>query len=176
MTDRDPDGVAPYDERPSKSQRKRDMTALQELGEKLAALAPDALKKMPLDEHLLNTLLQAQKMAQREARRRHLQLVGKLMRNADIEAIQQAYDNAQSGSREAARALHELEQWRARLLKEGDKAVGEALQVFPGVEAQQLRQLIRDAKREAEQQKPLVAARKLFQYLKQYQTQPAELD
>jgi ribosome-associated protein len=55
------------------------------------------------------------------------------------------------------------------LIKEGDKAVGEALQVFPGIEAQPLRQLIRDAKREAEQQKPPVALRKLFQYLKQFQ-------
>lgn len=155
--------------RPSKSQRKRDMTALQELGEKLVGLAPEILKKLPLDERLLDTLLQAQKMTQREARRRHLQLVGKLMRSADAEAIQFAYDNTQSGSREAARALHSLEQWRARLLQDGDQAVGEALQVFPGVEAQQLRQLVRDARKETEQQKPPVAARKLFQYLKQFQ-------
>lgn len=170
MTDRDPDGVAPYDERPSKSQRKRDMTALQELGEKLAALAPDALKKMPLDEHLLDTLLQAQKMVQREARRRHLQLVGKLMRVADVAAIQAAYDALQSGSLEATRSLHELEQWRARLLQGDDKAVvGEALRVFPGMEAQQLRQLIRDAQREAALSRPPIAARKLFQYLKRHQ-------
>lgn len=162
------------DDRPSKSQRKRESTAQQELGEKLVALAPDVLKKMPLDEQLLETLLQTQKMTQREARRRHLQRVGKLMRNADVDAIQLAYDNTQSMSREAAHALHELEHWRARLLREGDSAVGEALQVFPGIEAQPLRQLIRDARRETEHQKAPVAARKLFQYLKSFQLSAAE--
>lgn len=167
-----PEGNAPedgLDERPSKSSLKREMLALQALGKKLAELTPDVLKKMPLDERLLETILQLQKMTQREAHRRHLQLVGKLMREADIAAVKLAYENTQTGSIEASRALHELEQWRARLLKEGDKAIGEALQRFPGIEAQQLRQLLRDARREAEQQKPPVAMRKLFQYLKQYQ-------
>ena len=157
-------------DRPSKSQRKRDMTALQELGEKLADLSADLLKTFPLDEQLLETLLQAQRITQREARRRHLQRVGKLMRAADAEAIQVAYDNSQSGSREAARRLHELEQWRARLLREGDAAIGAVLEAFPGIEAQPLRQLIRDARRETEQQKPPQAARKLFQMLKAFQS------
>ncbi|HQQ74753.1 MAG TPA: ribosome biogenesis factor YjgA [Pseudomonadales bacterium] len=160
------------DERPSKSQRKRDMNALQALGLKLSGLSVDALKKMPLDENLLDAILQHQKIFQREAGRRHLQLIGKLMRFADIEAVQAAYDSTQTVSREASQALHELEHWRTRLLNEGDKAVGEAMQVFPGIEAQPLRQLIRDAKREAEQQKSPMAARKLFQYLKQFQSTP----
>ena len=157
------------DERPSKSSLKREMLALQALGKKLSELTPDALKKMPLDENLLDAILQHQKMFQREAGRRHLQLIGKLMREADIEAVKLAYENTQTGGIEAGRSLHELEHWRTRLLDEGDKAVGEALQTFPGIEAQPLRQLIRDAKREATQQKPPVALRKLFQYLKQYQ-------
>jgi ribosome-associated protein len=157
------------DERPSKSSLKREMLALQALGKKLAELTPETLRKMPLDERLLDTILQLQKMTQREAHRRHLQLVGKLMREADIEAVKLAYENTQTGSIEASRALHELEYWRTRLLKEGDAAVGEALQIFPGIEAQPLRQLLRDAKREAEQQKPPSSMRKLFQYLKQYQ-------
>lgn len=158
------------DEKPSKSQRKRDMTAAQELGEQLLQLKPDVLQKMPLDERLLETLLQAQKMSQHEARRRHLQLIGKLMRSADVAAIQTAFLETQFGSVAATRALHELEHWRNRLLKEGDVAVGEALTVFVGVEAQPLRQMIRDAKKETEQGKAPAAARKLFQYLKQHQT------
>lgn len=167
MTDTDKKPLA-VDERPSKSQRKRDMTALQELGEKLSQLSPEALKKLPLDEYLLDTILQAQKMAQREARRRHIQLVGKLMRDADVEAIQAAYDASQNGSREANRALHELEQWRARLLREGDAVIGDVLKIFPGIESQLLRQLVRDAKQEAVQQKSPMASRKLFQYLKSH--------
>jgi len=157
------------DERPSKSSLKREMLALQALGKKLAELTPDILKKMPLDENLLDAILQHQKIFQREAGRRHLQLIGKLMREADIEAVKLAYANTQTGGIEASRSLHELEHWRTRLLLEGDKAVGEAMQTFPGIEAQPLRQLIRDAKREAAQQKSPVAQRKLFQYLKQYQ-------
>jgi ribosome-associated protein len=160
---------AELDEKPSKSQRKRDMTAAQALGEQLLQLRPDVLQKMPLDERLLETILQAQKMPQHEAKRRHLQLIGKLMRVADVDAIQNAFLETQSGSVAATRALHELEHWRSRLLKEGDAAIGEALLVFVGVDVQQLRQLIRDAKREIEQEKPPAAARKLFQYLKRYQ-------
>lgn len=157
------------DEKPSKSQRKRDMTAAQELGEQLLQLRADVLQKMPLDERLLETILQAQKMPQHEAKRRHLQLIGKLMRAADVDAIQEAFLEKQAGSVAATRALHELEHWRSRLLQEGDAAIGDALAIFPGVDVQQLRQLIRDAKREKEQEKAPAAARKLFQYLKQYQ-------
>lgn len=155
--------------RPSKSQRKREMDALQVLGEKLVDLAPAVLRRLPLEEPLLDALLQAQGISQHEARRRQLQRIGKLMRVADAAAISQAYDNLQSGSRAATVALHELERWRARLVQEGDQAVGDALQAFPGIEAQPLRQLIRDARRETAQQKPPQAARKLFQYLKQFQ-------
>jgi ribosome-associated protein len=161
---------AVLDEKPSKSQRKRDMTAAQALGEQLLQLRPDVLQKMPLDERLLETILQAQKMPQHEAKRRHLQLIGKLMRVADVDAIQNAFLETQSGSVAATRALHELEHWRSRLLQEGDAAIGEALLVFVGMEAQPLRQLIRDAKKETEQGKAPAAARKLFQYLKRYQT------
>ncbi|MEZ5539991.1 MAG: ribosome biogenesis factor YjgA [Pseudomonadales bacterium] len=159
------------DEKPSKSQRKRDMTAAQELGEQLLQLKVDVLQKMPLGERLLETLLQAQKMTQHEARRRHLQLIGKLMRDADVDAIQEAFLETQSGSAAATRALHELEHWRARLLQEGDAAITEALTVFPEMDVQQLRQLIREAKREISLAKPPAAARKLFQYLKRYQAQ-----
>lgn len=155
-------------ERPSKSQRKREMAAAQALGEQLLQLKPDVLRSMPLDERLLDTLLQAQNMTQHEARRRHLQLVGKLMRVADIEAIQSAFEATQAGSREANQILHALEHWRTRLLTEGDNAVGEVLKVFPGTESQTLRQLLRDVRRETEQGKPPAAARKLFRYLKQH--------
>lgn len=157
------------EEKPSKSQRKREMEAAQELGEQLLQLKLDVLQKMPLDERLLDAVLQAQKISQREAKRRHLQLIGKLMRSADSDAIQSALASVQTGSREAARALHELEYWRDRLLAEGDSAIGEALLAFPGSDTQPLRQLIRDAQRETAQSQPPISARKLFKYLKQYQ-------
>lgn len=101
------------DERPSKSSLKREMLALQALGKKLAELTPETLRKMPLDERLLDTILQLQKMTQREAHRRHLQLVGKLMREADIEAVKLAYENTQTGSIEASRARRPPRPWSA---------------------------------------------------------------
>lgn len=162
-------------EKPSKSQRKRDMQALQNLGEQLSQLRVDQLRAMNadggvLEDRLLITLLEAQKMSQREARRRHLQLVGKLLRGAaDIEGIQAAYEATQAGSQAAQRALHELEFWRERLLAEGDEAIGEALLVFVGAESSHLRQLVRDAKQELSQHKPPTSTRKLFQYMKGFQ-------
>lgn len=158
-----------FEGRPSKSQMKREMNALQELGEKLAELPPDVLKRMPLDdEALLQALLQVQQMPAREARRRHFQLIGKLMRRVDADAVRAAYERTQSNSLHAQQRLHLLERWRSRLLSEGDACLGEAMAVFPLLEAQQVRQLIRDAKREQAQAKPPAAARKLFQYLKNH--------
>lgn len=156
-----------FDGRPSKSQLKRDMNALQELGEKLAELPPDVLKRMPLDDDaLLQALLQVQQMPAREARRRHFQLIGKLMRRVDADAVRAAYERTQSNSIHAQQRLHLLERWRARIVAEGDACLGEAMAVFPLMEPQQVRQLIREIKREESQGKPPAAARKLFQYLK----------
>lgn len=155
-----------FEGRPSKSQLKRDMNALQALGEQLAELTPEVLRQMPLEESLLDALLQVQLMPQREARRRHFQLIGKLMRKVDVEPIREAFERQQSSSLYAQQRLHLLERWRHRLLTEGDSALGEAMAVFEGLEMQPLRQLLREAAREQAQQKPPVAARKLFQYLK----------
>lgn len=156
-----------FDGRPSKSQLKRDMNALQELGEKLAELPPDVLKRMPLaDDALLQALLQVQQMPAREARRRHFQLIGKLMRRADADAIRAAYERTQTNSVHVQQRLHLLERWRTRMLKDGDACLGEAMAVFPLMEAQQVRQLIREARREQAPEKAQLASRKLFQYLK----------
>jgi ribosome-associated protein len=151
---------------PTKSQRKRDMQDLQDLGEKLSRLRADQVRELPLEDGLIVAILAAQKMEPSEHRRRQMQLVGKLMRGEDVGLINAAYERATTVSQADLQALHDLEQWRARLLAEGDAAIGEALQAFPGAEASQLRQLIREARREAEKEKPPVSARKLFRYLK----------
>ena len=156
-----------FDGRPSKSQLKRDMDALQEFGEKLAALPPDVLKRMPLgDDALLDALLQAQLMPAREARRRHFQLIGKLLRRADMDAVHEAYNRTQSNSVHAQQRLHILERWRTRIMAEGDACLGDAKAVFPLMEVQQIRVLIREARREQDHEQAAAASRKLFQYLK----------
>src|SRR5690606_7153643 len=89
------DDINPDDYIKSKSQVKREMTALQKLGERLVEMNDKQLATIPLEENLLKAVLEARKMPQREARRRQLQFIGKLMRSADNLAIQEAVDQLQ---------------------------------------------------------------------------------
>ena len=86
-----------YTDKPSKSQRKRDALALQELGETLVTLKPTQLDKMPLPEELREAVLAARQMNQRGARKRQLQYIGRLMRQIDPEPIRAALGLAKPG-------------------------------------------------------------------------------
>lgn len=155
-------------DRPSKSALKRQMTALQKLGEELVGLSDRELARIPIeDEDLHRVILEARGINSRSARRRHLQYLGKLMRSVDPEPIERALAELHQGRRENARAFQDLEQWRDRLLAEGDGALDELLADHPGADRQQLRQLIRQHRREVEAGKPPVASRKLFRYLRE---------
>lgn len=163
MTDADDD----FD-RPSKSALKRQMTALQKLGEELVGLSDRELARIPIaDEDLHRVILEARGINSRSARRRHLQYLGKLMRSVDPEPIERALAELHQGRRESARAFQGLEHWRDRLLAEGDGALDELLADQPGADRQQLRQLIRQHRREVEAGKPPAASRKLFRYLRE---------
>ncbi len=150
----------------SKSQLKREAHALLELGKKLVQLDKASLEKIPLPDNLLDAINSAKKIRQHGALKRQLQFIGKLMRKTDAEPIQAAYEAATSHYRADTRQLHMLENWRDRLLAEGDNALGELLKQFPDADRQHLRQLMRSAKKERELNKPPRAARELFQYLK----------
>ena len=127
-------------EPPSKSSRKRDMHALQDLGEQLVALSPERLKKVPLPDALYEAIRAAQGFKM-EARRRQLQYVGKLMRSADEAALREAVAAATLGSAKATLALHEAERWRAELIA-GDDALTRWQQAHPDTDTQQLRSLV----------------------------------
>lgn len=142
----DPDDHG-YD-RPSKSQVKRDMLALLELGKQLVDLSPDQLKQLPLSEKLYEALRLAQRTTSREGRRRQIHYVGKLMRDADADAIRAQIDAWQHGSREQTRAMHRLEALRDLLLRDDD-ALTRLLSDYPAADAQQLRTLIREGRKEA---------------------------
>jgi ribosome-associated protein len=157
---------------PSKSARKRQMTALQKLGEELVKLSERELVRIPVeDSRLLETIREARVIKSHSARRRHLQFLGKLMRSVDPEPIEAALNTLHQQRQEEAKAFRELEAWRDTLLQEGDSAVPGLLQRFPGADRQQIRQLLRQHKREAATGKPLAARRKLFRYLREL-TQP----
>jgi ribosome-associated protein len=161
-----------YD-RPSKSQVKREMHALLDLGRELVELSPERLKQLPLAERLYEAIREAQRTTSREGLRRQIHFVGKLMRNAPAEEIRAQLDFWKNGSREATAAMHRMEALRDRLLTDDD-ALTELLQDHPGADVQHLRAVIRAARKEAQANAALLQGqepqrkqyRALFQALK----------
>lgn len=151
----------------SKSQVKREAHALQELGEAITKLDNALLEKIPLDEKIHDAVMAARKIKKGNALKRQLQYIGKLLRNVDVAPIQAAYDKIINPYREDTKLFHKLENWRDRLIAEGDKALGDLIAEAPQVDRQHLRQLIRQANKEKEKNKPPKSSREIFQYLKQ---------
>ena len=162
-TDSDPQDGAP---RPSKTQRKQEMHALQALGEKIIALSESRRAKLPLSDDLLFAIEETSRIRSHEGRRRHMQYVGKLMRREDLSAIQAVFGEFEQESQRRDHAFHRLERWRDRLIEEGDPAVEAFVAVYPDIDRQALRQLIRNAQRERQRDKPPTNARRLFKLLR----------
>ncbi|WP_280546655.1 MULTISPECIES: ribosome biogenesis factor YjgA [unclassified Halomonas] len=160
------DDLSPADERPSKSQIKREMQALQQLGEQIIAMSDAQRARFPLSDDLLHAIEETARIKAREARRRHMQYVGKLMRGEDLDGIQAVFDAIENETLRRDHAFHRLEKWRDRLIDEGDDAVETFVDEFPEVDRQALRQLIRNARREREQDKPPTNARRLFRLIR----------
>lgn len=155
-----------YEDRPSKSQRKREMQALQALGEKIIALTAAERARLPLSDDMRFAVEETGRIRSHEGRRRHMQYVGKLMRREDTEAIQAAFEEFEQEKLRRDHAFHRLEKWRDRLIDEGDDAVEAFIADYPDVDRQALRQLIRNAKSEREHGKPPANARKLFKLIR----------
>ncbi len=160
------DDLSPADERPSKSQLKREMQALQQLGEQIIAMSDAQRARFPLSDDLLAAVEETGRIKAREARRRHMQYVGKLMRGEDLDGIQAVFDEIENEKLRRDHAFHRLETWRDRLIEEGDPAVEAFVADFPDVDRQALRQLIRNARRERDQGKPPTNARRLFKLIR----------
>lgn len=152
----------------SKSEMKRDMTALQDLGESLVKLTEGELATIPLqDDKLEEAILTARRIKHHEGLRRQMQYIGKLMRRIDTSDIAAAYQRLQDGRKEDARKFHQLEQWRDQLIEKGTDAISEVIEEFPDADRQHLRQLIVQAAKEKQLNKPPASARKLFRYLRE---------
>jgi ribosome-associated protein len=113
------------DAKPSKSARKRDHLALQSLGEKLIPLDPADLDRLPLDETLRDAVMHAKTIQSHGALRRQRQLIGKLMREADADAIRASLDKLGMQERLARETFREAERWRDRIANEGVLAISE---------------------------------------------------
>ncbi len=135
----------------SKSDLKRESTELQKLGEELLTLRTDLMDKLALPDKLLEALAEARRITNFEGKRRQMQFVGKLMRQLDPEVLDAAraalIEQHQPSVRETA-LLHAAEQWRERLIA-SDEAVAQWINSFPGTDTQQLRALVRQARKDA---------------------------
>ena len=149
----------------SKSQVKREMQALRDLGSELVDLPVVDLQKFNFPDSLYDAILLAQN-SKREALRRQLQHIGKLLREEDDVIIRQTLARISQPKRAEVKAFHELEAWRDRLLGGDDEAINQLVSEHQDADRQQLRQLVRNARKEQQQEKPPKSARLLFQYLK----------
>lgn len=153
----------------SKSQRKREVNALQDLGTALEALPKDKLAKVPLPDTLADALREAKRITSHEGKRRQMQYIGKLMRaltEDEVEAIRRVLATFVGASKAETARLHAIERWRDRLIA-GDDAVTEFIAAHPDTDVQALRTLVRNARKEAQQAKPPKSSRELFQMVKQ---------
>ncbi len=149
----------------SKTRMKKQMNDLQDLGMELTKLSPDTLKKIGLDEELLEAVLAYKKITSNGALKRQGQFIGRLMRDTDSAPIE-AFLAKLRGDNAAHNAfLQRIEQARDRLLSD-DGAVTQFMADFPHADAGKLRILIRNTKKEQEQNKPPKNFRALFQEIK----------
>lgn len=163
----DTEDSAPDDppEAPSKTRRKQEMHALQEIGERLVELNKDRLAQLNLPESLLDAVAEAKRLTRHEARRRQMQYLGKLMRTVDAAPIRAKMDEWNNITRNQAARFHLVERWRERLLAEPN-ALNELIGEYAQADIRQIRTLIRNAHKEAEQGKPPKSSRALFKLLR----------
>lgn len=151
---------------PSKTKIKKQMLELQNLGEQLAALNKDQLKELELPENLRDAINEVKRMTKFGAISRQMQYIGRLMRDVDAAPIIAKLEVWNGTSRQHIAWLHQVENWRDRLLAEPD-ALTELLAAYPQSDAQRLRALIRNALKEKELQKPPKSFREIFQVLRE---------
>ncbi len=158
-------------ERPSKTRRKQQSHDLQSLGEALLELPEDHLAALGLGEPLVDAIHGARRIKSHEARRRQMQLIGKLMRSADVELARAAVLERQLGRARDSIALHRAERWRAELLA-GDEATTRFAAAHAGADVQRLRALVRNARKDAAnspEQRSGRAYRELFQFIREHE-------
>jgi ribosome-associated protein len=152
----------------SKSQVKRELLALRELGKQLISLPKRDLDKLDLPEDIYDAVLKAQSMS-KGALKRQTGFIGGLMAEYEHEEIARKLELLKQPHQGQVKQFHQLEEWRDRLLEGDDSVYGELISEFTDFDVQHIRQLVRNAQREAKQNKPPKSARLVFQYLQQLQ-------
>lgn len=150
----------------SKSQKKREASALQKIGVEFIELSLEKLDMLPLSDNLRQAIIDAKKMKGHGAIRRQAQLIGKLMRSSNSEEILTSYEKMVAEASAQTAAFHEIEHWRSRLINEGKDALTQFIASYPTADIQQLRQLIKKAVDEQNKELHTGAGKALFRYLR----------
>ena len=151
---------------PSKSQEKRDCDALKKLGDELVKLRQEELDTMDLPEALVDALQVAKKIQSGSGIKRQRQYIGKIIRQIDSDEIKKHLEQIKHKHDTNTLQFRKIEQWRDRLLVDDKTALSEIIDSHPDIDRQHINQLIRQAKREQQQEKAPASARKLFKYLR----------
>jgi len=157
---------AMQDEIPSKTKKKQEMHELQRLGAALVQLSAAHLERMTLPEELAQAVHAARRIRSHGAKRRQLQLIGRLMRALDPEPIRAQLAVVEGGSAQARASHQRVEHWRVRLM-EDEGALTEFAHAHPGADLQKLRALLRNARKEQEEGRPPRAYRDLFRIVRE---------
>ncbi|MDY0146846.1 MAG: ribosome biogenesis factor YjgA [Halothiobacillus sp.] len=159
---------------PSKTERKREAHAARDLGAELCALSDAQLAAFPLSDSLLAAIGESRNIHAHGARKRHLQYIGKLMRQHDVVAIEAELNRIDPDAPQNIRLQHESERWRERLLSDDAAAVTDFISSHPQVDIQALRQLLRQVAKERAEQKPPRYFRELFRLVRDTLSQTEE--
>jgi len=153
----------------SKSELKRDAQQYQQLAIDLAAMSNKQRERLPLSDDLIEAMVVADKIrAKSEAYRRHINYISKTLRTTDnVADIEAAIELMLNKNNQADVLLNKIETTRTNLINSGDSLINDLLEEFPALERQKLRQLVRQAAKEAKAEKPAKGYKDLFQYLKE---------
>lgn len=161
----------------SRTDLKRESDELQKLGEELLTLRASLLEKLPLDEKLFDAIEESKRITNFEGKRRQMQFIGKLMRKLDdatLDTVRSALAEQNTVPAAETAALHEAERWRDRLIADDD-ALGGWIETHPATDSQQLRALVRQARKDMKSGLPGEAPRQGKAYREVFQIVRAQL-
>jgi len=151
----------------SKTQRKHDCDVMQELGEKMITLNQEELSKINMDDELRRAIEEAQRMKSHGALKRQKQYIGKIIRNLEDETLEPQLNRILHKHDIHNAEFKRMEKWRDTILENGDQGINAFMEEYPDADRHHLRQLVRNAKKEKLNNKPPVAYRQIFKYIRE---------
>ncbi len=157
----------PYSERPNKTKIKREMKALHDLGRQLVEMPLSKFEKITLSERISDAILLAKKL-KKAALQRQLRFISSIMIEEDTSTILAEIKQLSLPQEQEVKVFHQIEEWRDKLISGDNDLINELVTQFNDADRQYLRQLVRNANKEAQNNKPPKASRLLFKYLKDF--------